>query len=95
MIKIVEIAAQEGTDAIARLFPLLEEPLCAEWLAFQLLKRDEVTSDIKAKCLKIIESIAAGGGSDALGAQMWLKTWKPKSRQASNKEDAPDPKAVR
>jgi len=85
MIRILEKAAQEGADAIARLFPLLDEPLCAEWLAFQLLKREEVTAEVKAKCLKKIESIAAGDGTEALGAQMWLNEWK---RQASNKEEA-------
>jgi len=75
MIKIVEQATQEGLPSIERLFPLLDDPICAKWLAFQLLERAKVNSDIKTKCLKIIGSIATGEGATAFGAKTWLNKW--------------------
>lgn len=89
MRKIVEDVAKKGADAIEKLFPLLNEPECANWLAFQLLELAEVNQFTEARCLRIIKDIAAGEGAEAMGTQVWLTRWKDKSKTSSNKEDAP------
>jgi len=48
------------------------------WIAFQLLDRIKLDKEVEERALKIIESIAEGKGTDAIGAKYWLENWKLK-----------------
>jgi hypothetical protein len=62
--------------AVQDLFPLLNEPQCAGWLAFQLLELTDLAPNVAEHCLAIISALAKGNDGDALGARMWLDEWR-------------------
>jgi hypothetical protein len=69
------------------LIPLLDEPLPAKWLAFQLLELVAVADDISQRCLKIIKSLAENrsGGAETMGIRIWLREY-----EAARVAKAPD-----
>src|SRR5438874_1040584 len=69
-----KIVAEPG--AAEELLPLLDEPESARWLAFQLLELCQPSHVVRQRCLAMIQDLAAGSGSDALGAQYWLLDFK-------------------
>lgn len=73
MRRIVTDAWKEGSESVAGLQPLLDDPIASEWLAFQLLEVCELPGAVFRKCFAIIERLAAGGSENALGARMWLQ----------------------
>ena len=62
--------------AVEELISLLNEPLAAKWLAFQLLELCNPSDDIREKCLATIRELAAGSNGTALGAAYWLRDFK-------------------
>jgi hypothetical protein len=65
------LAAEPG--ATGELSPLLDEPECARWLAFQLLESTDPSPPVAERCLAIIRRMADSRGVDAMGAREWLR----------------------
>jgi len=80
MYKIINVAISQGQEHVKALIPLLDEPLCAKWLAHHLLEKTIVEHGIEQKCLAIIESLASGNGPDASGEKFWLKNYRENKR---------------
>ncbi len=78
MYKIIEKVAQKGQSSVDKISQLLDDKISRKWVAFQLLEKVQVTSDIELKCLSIIEDIASGDGAEAMGSRIWLDEWKAK-----------------
>ena len=82
MYEIVEQAVREGAEAIKILATLLDHPLAARWLAFQLLEKANVDTEVENKCLSIINGMANAGSADSYGAGVWLEKWKQNRNRA-------------
>src|SRR5690349_14336554 len=77
---IVDDAYRDGPDAVAALFPLLDEPQPARWLAFTLADRGSVPPAVLDRCLDMIRASAAGDDVDALMAEWGLEELEEKHR---------------
>ncbi|MEM6855033.1 MAG: hypothetical protein AAF593_11555 [Planctomycetota bacterium] len=53
-------------------WPLLDEELCAKWLAFQLIELTNPPIEIRSQCFEVVTDLASSKGAIALGARMWL-----------------------
>ena len=73
MYQLVQAANDKGTEAVAELASLLNEPECAKWLAHQLVEKAAITKEIKNKCFAVVETLAKGESAEALGDRIWLK----------------------
>ena len=69
---LVRIAASGRHQEAARLLDLLSHPVAASWVAFLSLELVSLSRVQKQQCLDVVEAIASGGGTNSLGAQMWL-----------------------
>lgn len=58
---------------VEELLPLLDEPECRRWLAFQVLELGGPPADVADRCLAIIQEMAEGDGPEARGARKWLR----------------------
>jgi hypothetical protein len=82
MYEIVEQAARQGEETINTLATLLDHPRAAKWLAFQLLEKANVDSNVENKCLSIINGMANTESADSYGARIWLEKWKQNRNRA-------------
>lgn len=87
-IEMGRIAAEPGADE--ELLPLLDEPESAKWLAFQLLELCSPVPEVAERCLRIIEELAAGSSTDAVGAQFWLKEFAQRQQSECPKAGVKD-----
>ena len=81
MREIVRRAEEQGT--VLELVPLLDEPACARWLAYQLVEMASIDKALWERCIGIVEKDASRVDVNGLGARMWLKEWRTK-REASS-----------
>jgi len=66
-----KLVAQPGAGE--ELLPLLDEQLCRNWLAYQLIELTEPSEEVRGRCLAIIREIASADDGSGIGAEMWLK----------------------
>ncbi|MFH2003077.1 MAG: hypothetical protein ABIK28_25645 [Planctomycetota bacterium] len=78
MYGIIVSAVKQGHDAVSSFLPLLDDPVCARWLAHHLLEKADVPPQVEEKCLAVIEALSKGDGPDALGEQYWLRDYRQK-----------------
>ncbi len=55
------------------LLELLDNEVAGSWVAFTVAEFPHITKEQKGRCLRLIQSIAAGDNVDSMGAEMWLK----------------------
>lgn len=55
------------------LLELLDDKVAGPWVAYTVAELQKITKEQKARCLELIQAIAAGDGADSMGAGMWLK----------------------
>ena len=55
------------------LLKLLSNEVAGAWVAYTLADSLQLNKSQKKRCIKHIQNIAAGGGLDSMGAEMWLK----------------------
>lgn len=55
------------------LLELLDNEVAGAWVAFTVAEFPQVTKEQRGRCLKLIQSIAAGDSVDSMGAEIWLK----------------------
>ncbi len=79
MRQIVAQAYSLGEGAVAELVPLIDEPPCDRWIAFQLLELGKPGHDTVNRCLALIRGLASGSGPEAMGASIWLRGWAEKN----------------
>lgn len=73
--------------AAEELATLLDEPDAGQWLAFELLELCKPSIAVREECMAIIERLAAGSGTNALGARVWLHDFKSR---VTEEEVAPE-----
>jgi hypothetical protein len=81
MYQIVETINNEfGTEGILKLKPLLDvvDFRTDLWTATHLLEKVTLDKGTEKKALNIIERVAAGDDTTALGFRYWIKDWKSK-----------------
>jgi hypothetical protein len=76
MYRIVEQAERDGSEAVAKLVELLDNPLTAPWLAHQLVEKATMSPEVRKRCFAIVEKRAEGDGPEAMGERVWLKRWR-------------------
>lgn len=64
------VTARGGLEELA---PLLDEPGCSRWLAFQLLELCDPPPEVADRCLELIREMASGSSPEAVGARAWLR----------------------
>lgn len=81
MYQIVDTIKNEfGTDGILKLKPLLDviEFQTNLWIATHLLEKITLDDQTEKKALSIIEKVAAGDDTLALGYRYWMNEWRLK-----------------
>jgi hypothetical protein len=72
MYELVRATEQSGPFAVRKLASLLEDPLCAPWLAIQLLECCTIEPAVREKCEALIEALSR----KLLGHRMWLQEYR-------------------
>lgn len=76
MYQIVQAVDKKGSNEVEKLATLLDDDIAKHWLAYQLIEKINVNSNIEKKCLSIIRKIADDKNSiESFGARKWLEKW--------------------